>query len=65
MNWITVILGLWLIIAPFALSYSTHAQPLWNDIILGVVLALFGGYLALQEGKGARMPMTSGGMGHH
>ncbi len=39
-SWVNVILGVWLIIAPFVLGYSGAARPLWNDIILGVVIAI-------------------------
>ncbi len=63
MNWITAILGLWLIIAPFTLGYSTHAEPFWNEITVGLLVAVLAGYLALQEGRGAQRP--SGSMGHH
>jgi hypothetical protein len=37
---VNIFLGLWLIVAPFLLGYSDTAAPLWNDIILGVAIAL-------------------------
>ncbi len=39
-SWVNVLLGVWLIIAPFVLGYSGGPTPLWNDIILGVVIAI-------------------------
>lgn len=36
-GWITIVLGLWLILAPFVLSY-TGIVPIWNDIILGIIV---------------------------
>lgn len=39
LGWINVVLGLWLIIAPFALGYVNSA-PIWNDIILGIIVAV-------------------------
>jgi len=39
-SWVNVVLGVWLIIAPFVLGYSGSATPLWNDIILGVIIAI-------------------------
>ncbi len=39
-SWVNVLLGIWLIIAPFVLGYSAYATPLWNDIILGVLIAI-------------------------
>ena len=39
-GWIGIILGIWLIIAPFALRYQHITFAMWNDIILGVLVAL-------------------------
>lgn len=39
-SWVNVLLGVWLIIAPFVLGYSASTTPLWNDIILGVLIAV-------------------------
>jgi ABC-type molybdate transport system permease subunit len=39
-SWINILAGIWLIIAPFVLGYSNHTTPLWNDIILGIVIAV-------------------------
>jgi hypothetical protein len=38
-SWANVILGIWMIISPFALGVMTTAI-LWNNIILGIVIAL-------------------------
>lgn len=35
-----VLLGIWLVIAPFALGYSHNSGALWNDIIVGVVILI-------------------------
>ena len=35
-----VVLGAWLIIAPFALGYSGAIAPLWNDIVFGLVVVV-------------------------
>jgi ABC-type molybdate transport system permease subunit len=39
-SWINILAGIWLIIAPFVLGYSNNTTPLWNDIILGIVIAV-------------------------
>ncbi|MCL6560244.1 MAG: SPW repeat protein [Firmicutes bacterium] len=39
-GWIGIILGIWLIIAPFALGYQNITNAMWNDIILGVLVAV-------------------------
>lgn len=38
--WVNVVLGVWLIVAPYVLGYSTASTALWNDIIIGVVVAI-------------------------
>lgn len=38
--WLGVIFGIWLIVAPFVLGYSTVTNAMWNDIIVGVVVAV-------------------------
>jgi hypothetical protein len=40
MGWITAVLGLWLVLAPFILGYSAIAAALWSDIIAGVVILI-------------------------
>ena len=35
---INIIAGIWLIIAPFALSYSDIDQAVWNDVIIGIAV---------------------------
>ena len=39
-EWTNLILGLWLIIAPWALGFSTHALATWNLVVVGVVVAV-------------------------
>jgi len=44
-NWINVLLGIWLVAAPFVLGFPSGSAAMWNDVIMGVivaVLALFG-----------------------
>jgi bacteriorhodopsin len=38
MYWITGILGLFLIIAPFVLGYSVDVTAMWSSIILGLIV---------------------------
>lgn len=40
---LNVIAGLWLIIAPWVLGYSELTAVLWNDMIVGVLIAIFAG----------------------
>lgn len=43
-GWLSVLAGIWLIIAPFVLGYSGLAQAVWNDIITGVLSIIVAGY---------------------
>ncbi|MEW5718865.1 MAG: SPW repeat protein [Chloroflexota bacterium] len=44
--WLVTLLGLWLIIAPFTLGYSATASAMWNEIIVGIVVAACAGWAA-------------------
>lgn len=35
-----VLAGVWLVLAPFALGYSDVAEARWNDVIIGVAVAV-------------------------
>jgi hypothetical protein len=45
LSMVNVILGLWLIISPFTLS-GVGMVPLWNNIILGIVVVVMAGMSA-------------------
>lgn len=50
MYWLTGVLGLVLILAPFGFGYSANATALWSSVILGAVVALASGYRAVARG---------------
>ncbi len=52
LSWVNAILGIWLILAPFLLSYSGTTAALWNDIIVGVVELVLGAWAASTVSKG-------------
>jgi hypothetical protein len=35
-SWLNVVLGAWLVVAPYALGYSGVMYALWNDIVVGL-----------------------------
>jgi hypothetical protein len=37
---VNLILGLWLVISPWALAYMMETIPMWNAIIVGVIIAV-------------------------
>lgn len=46
-SWTNVVLGLWMLVAPFALGYTATTAAMWNDIIVGLVVAGLGTWSAL------------------
>jgi hypothetical protein len=40
LSWTNVALGVWLVAAPFILGYSGVAAALWNDLIVGLLVAI-------------------------
>ncbi len=61
LSWVNAVLGLWLIIAPFILTYSGTAAAMWNDIVVGLVVAVLAAWAALSLGRSQTM---SHGQGH-
>jgi len=37
-EYVNLALGIWLIIAPFALGFTNQAGPMWNQIIVGLLI---------------------------
>lgn len=62
-SWTNVVLGIWLLIAPFALGYSATTAAMTNDIIVGLIVAALGTWSALASRDyhptGTGQPMTS------
>lgn len=42
--WISVILGIWLIISPWVLAFSGDQPATWNSVIVGIIMVLAGLY---------------------
>lgn len=49
---VNVVLGIWLIIAPFVLSLS--GSVLWNDLIVGVLVLILAGVRVSKPSQGTR-----------
>jgi len=50
LSWVNFALGLWLIIAPFTLRYSTvPAAVAWNSVIVGIMVAVLSIIRALEH----------------
>ena len=46
-EWVNVVLAAWLIVSPFALDYASHATILWNQLIVGALVAILALWTAL------------------
>lgn len=57
LSWINVLLGIWLIIAPFALGYAT-ARSHWNDVIVGIIVAVLAAWSAFAGSPAGRVTPT-------
>jgi hypothetical protein len=57
-SWVNFILGLWLIVAPFVLLYRGISAALWDNIIVGIIIAVLAGWRALGK-ESVRMTVTS------
>jgi hypothetical protein len=51
LNWINFLIGIWLIISPFVLGFSSIAVAMWNSIIVGAVVGVLelGAALSIRE----------------
>jgi hypothetical protein len=48
LSWMNFALGLWLIIAPFALLYRRTQAALWDDVTVGLLIAAYSLWRALE-----------------
>ncbi|HEX7054981.1 MAG TPA: SPW repeat protein [Burkholderiales bacterium] len=37
---VSLVAGLWMIVSPWVLAYQAEPRPLWNAVVLGVLIAL-------------------------
>lgn len=39
-EWLNLIVGLWVIVSPWVLHFSSHSDPLRVDVIVGIIVAV-------------------------
>jgi hypothetical protein len=39
-SWLTILLGIWVIISPFVVQFSQLPAAMWNNVIVGIVIAV-------------------------
>jgi len=50
-SWASVVLGVWLIAAPFVLGYSTISAAQTNSIVMGIVVVALGAFSAYETNQ--------------
>lgn len=48
-EWVNLVAGLWLIIAPFALGFRTDQAAAWSSVAGGVLIALFAAWALFEK----------------
>jgi uncharacterized integral membrane protein len=48
-NVVNALVGLWFIIAPFAMAYQDTPNAMWTSIVGGLILLILAGYAVLNE----------------
>jgi hypothetical protein len=51
-EWVNLVLGVWLIAAPSVLGFTDQTAPMWNQIIVGVLVGADAVWAALQYTPG-------------
>ena len=51
-EWLNTALGAWLIVSPFILGFSTLMSALWNQLIVGILVAGLSVWAAMTERTG-------------
>ena len=64
-SWIVAVLGVWAVIAPFALGYAAIEAAVWNDVIIGIVVVVLGTVRALEKPLQSMGKMTEQHHGGH
>jgi hypothetical protein len=41
-GWISLVLGVWLVLSPWVLHYAGHPALSWNSVVLGVLVGIAG-----------------------
>jgi hypothetical protein len=39
-SWLNIVLGIWVIISPFLLQFARFPAAMWNNVIVGIVIAV-------------------------
>lgn len=54
-SWVNLLIGIWLVLAPFALGYSAATVAMWNEIISGIIIIALAAFAAFNATPNDRM----------
>src|SRR5262249_45032923 len=55
LSWLNLLLGLWVIVSPFALTYSAFLRVTWNDLVVGAIVVILAIWSALSTPVRSRL----------
>jgi hypothetical protein len=41
-SWLNILLGIWVIVSPFALAFGVFPRAIWNNVATGAAIAILG-----------------------
>lgn len=50
LSWVTLVLGVWLIVSPFVLGYWRVTSALWSQMVVGVLISLIALWQVVEGG---------------
>jgi hypothetical protein len=56
LSWVNFLLGIWLIISPWVVGFTAASTAMGNDIVLGILVGIFGLWAALGTRTYVRTP---------
>jgi len=56
-EWVSLIFGAWLLIAPFVLGFSSMTAAAWNSVILGIVIGVDAVWALVDMSRHRRHPV--------
>ncbi len=54
LKWIVFLLGLWVLVSPWILGFSTYTLAMWSNVVAGVLIII----IALWKIFGEKPPMA-------
>ena len=54
-EWVNTALGAWLMVSPYVLGFSALTYPLWNQIIVGLAVAVLATWAAMRTSERGRL----------